>query len=83
MRRRVSTALAAAIMQRNALTEKKAPNRLRRLTSISSIEIGSLVDSLRSGACSINPVFFADDLIEIKLHEFAVRRGRFAVDYRP
>jgi hypothetical protein len=41
------------------------------LTSISSIEIGSLVDSLRSGTCSINAVFPAGDLIEIKLHKLA------------
>jgi hypothetical protein len=55
------------------------PIRLRHVTSISGIEVDSWVVSLRSDACSINPVFPAGDLIEIKFLKFAARVGRYAV----
>jgi hypothetical protein len=53
------------------------PDLLRRLSSISWIEIGSYVDSLRSCACPISPDFTTNDLIEIKLdQECRCRSGR-------
>jgi len=48
---------------------------LRRVSSISWIEIGSSGDSFRSGAYAISPDFAADDLIEIKFYRECRRRG--------
>jgi hypothetical protein len=75
-KRRVNRFRSSDHAKKRAHRERRI-SRPRRVSSISSIGI-HLVDSLRSDACSINPVFSAGDLIEIKIHKFAAGPGPFA-----